>query len=81
MSDRAFVRACCVLLPLLLAGCSSLAPRPDLPPESAMAVATGSRLDDLIAPVEAAHPGQSGFRLMREGPESFAIRSRTALTA
>jgi cardiolipin synthase C len=74
-------RVLVVLLALLAGGCSSLAPRPELPPETAVAAALGSRLDDLIAPVEAAHPGQSGFRLMREGPESFAIRSRTALTA
>jgi len=41
----------------------------------------GAPLDELIAGAEAARPGQSGFRLMREGPESFVIRSRSAALA
>ena len=69
------------LLVALAAGCSSLPPRPELPPQDAVAVAQDTALDKLIAGAEAAHPGQSGFRLVREGPEAFAIRSRTALAA
>jgi putative cardiolipin synthase len=64
-----------------LSACSSLAPRPDLPSESSVPLASGTVLDDLIAEAEAAHPDQSGFRLVREGPEAFAIRARTALVA
>jgi putative cardiolipin synthase len=71
--------ACLALL--ALAGCASLEPRPELPAEAAVPVGTGTPLDDLIAPAEAQRPGQSGFRLVREGPEAFAIRSRTALVA
>ncbi len=81
MPKRAAFRVLAVLLPLVLVGCSSLAPRPDLPPAAAIAVDLGTPLDDLIGGYEALHPGQSGFRLLREGPESFAIRSRTALVA
>jgi len=71
----------CLALFLVLTGCASLEPRPPLPIETAVPVGSGSVLDGLIAGAEAAHPGQSGFRLVREGPEAFAIRSRTALVA
>jgi cardiolipin synthase C len=77
---RAF-RPVAVLLTVLVAACSSLAPRPDLPAEHAVALAQGTALDDRLDAVEQAHPGQSGFRLVREGPEAFAIRSHTALVA
>jgi len=69
------------LLVLLLAGCSSLAPRSELPAQNAVTLAQGTVLDDLIGQAEAAHPGRSGFRLVREGPEAFAIRAHTALVA
>jgi putative cardiolipin synthase len=81
MQSFARFRVLAALLPLLAAGCSSLAPRPELPPAAALAPAAQTLLDERIAPVEAAHPGQSGFRLVREGPEAFAIRSHTALAA
>src|SRR5512139_2609773 len=64
-----------------LAGCVSLEPRPELPVETAVPVGTGTVLDGLIAEAEAGRPGQSGFRLVRQGPEAFAIRSRSALVA
>jgi putative cardiolipin synthase len=66
---------------VLLAGCVSLEPRPDLPLEAAVPAGSGTGLDDLIADVETGHPGASGFRLVREGPEAFAIRARTASLA
>ena len=69
------------LAALALAGCSSLEPRPDLPVETAVPAGTGATLDDLVAGAEARRPGESGFRLVRDGPEAFAIRSRTALVA
>jgi len=81
MSTRMTLRPFAVLLALLIAGCSSLPPRPGLPAENVAALAQGTTLDELIAKAEAAHPGQSGFRLVREGPEAFAIRARTALVA
>ena len=70
-----------ILCLLLLGGCSSLAPRPDLPVQSAVPIGAGTALDSVIASAEARHPGQSGFRLVREGPEAFAIRAHTARTA
>ncbi len=66
---------------LALAGCVSLQPRPALPPEAAVPIGEGTPLDTVIAAAEARHPGESGFRLVNEGPEAFAIRSRSALSA
>jgi putative cardiolipin synthase len=68
-------------LALVLTGCASLAPRPELPPEAAVAEGSGAWLDELVAGAEAERPGQSGFGLMREGPEAFVIRSRSAAVA
>jgi len=65
----------------LLAGCVSLEPRPELPLESAVPAGSGTALDELIADAESRRRGESGFRLVREGPEAFAIRSRTAALA
>jgi len=50
---QAFVRfrVLGALLPLLAAGCSSLVPRPELPPEVALAPAGQTLLDERIAPV------------------------------
>ncbi len=81
MTTRTTLRPVAVLFAVLIAGCSSLAPRPELPAQQAVPVAQGTALDELLASVEAAHPGQSGFRLVREGPEAFAIRARTAKVA
>ncbi|MCM2311075.1 MAG: phospholipase D family protein [Steroidobacteraceae bacterium] len=66
------------LVGLSLAACASLEPRPELPVDIAIPAGSGTALDGLIASAEATRPGQSGFRLVREGPEAFAIRARTA---
>ena len=71
--------ACLALL--ALSGCASLEPRPELP--VAAAVPAGER-DGARRPDRrrrGRHPGESGFRLVREGPEAFAIRSRIALAS
>jgi putative cardiolipin synthase len=70
-----------LLAALALAGCASLAPRPPLPDTGALSAGEGTPLDAAIGPAEAARPGQSGFRLVREGPEAFAIRAATAVAA
>jgi cardiolipin synthase C len=64
-----------------LAGCAQLQPRPPLPDEAAVPPGQGTPLDRLIAEAEARHSDQSGFRLVSEGPEAFAIRARTARVA
>lgn len=78
---RPYTRLLAALLVLFLAGCSGLAPRPELPGQAAVPVATGTPLDDRIAPEEQRRPSQSGFRLLSDGREAFAIRSRTAEVA
>jgi putative cardiolipin synthase len=66
------------LATIIPCGCASLEPRLELPAQSALAPGTGTRLDRLVGDAEARHPGQSGFRLIREGPEAFAIRAVSA---
>ena len=50
-------------------------------PSQASPLGEGTALDDLIAGPESLHPGASGFRLVIEGPEAFAVRARSALLA
>jgi putative cardiolipin synthase len=50
-------------------------------PQTAIPPGEGSQLDELIAGPEAAHPGESGLRLIKQGPEAFAVRARSALLA
>ena len=71
----------CACLWLLLGGCAHLPDRPTLQPDNALAPADAGKLDEVIAPVEAAHPGQSGFRLVIEGTEAFALRAHSARLA
>jgi cardiolipin synthase C len=78
---RKHLRLITCLAALALSGCASLEPRPELPAAAASPAASGTTLDDLIADVEARHPGESGFRLVREGPEAFAIRAASARLA
>jgi len=79
MRDLSRLLACLALL--ALAGCAGLEPRPELPEQTAIPAASGAPLDGLTSDAEALHAGQSGFRLVSEGPESFAIRERTAALA
>ena len=64
-----------------LEGCAGLPPRPDLPAEQAIAPEPGGRLDAQISLAEALHPGQSGFRLVKEGAEAFLVRMQSARSA
>jgi putative cardiolipin synthase len=73
-----------LLAPLLLlaAACAPLPERPALPDDQAIPVAAGGgAIDEAVARAEAAHPGQSGFRLVSDGREAFAIRHLTARAA
>ncbi len=64
-----------------LAACASLKERPELPPESAQPIGQTTELDRLIDSHESRHPGQSAFRLLKEGPEAFASRVQSARLA
>ena len=65
----------------LLTACAPLQPRVALPDQPALAPATTGRLAERVTLAEAAHPGQSGFRLISSGPEAYAIRARSAQAA
>ena len=64
-----------------LGACGQLPPRPDYPPEVALAPGAGGRLDSTIGPAEAQHPGQSAFRLVVEGNEAFLTRAQSTRVA
>jgi cardiolipin synthase C len=70
-----------IALLLASAGCAQLAPRPELPEDRALPPGDTTDLDRAMAPLEAAHPGQSGFRLMSDGSEAFAIFVQSAEAA
>src|SRR6478752_1439697 len=66
---------------LLLVACAGAPPRPALEPQAALPPAQATLLD---APVQAqldAHPGESGFRLVFDGVEAFALRAASARAA
>jgi putative cardiolipin synthase len=60
------------------AGCVQLPARPDGPPVAALPPSEEGPLTERIAPSEAAHPGQSGFRLVSDGVEAFVVRMQSA---
>jgi putative cardiolipin synthase len=63
---------------LALVGCAQLEPLPELPAEQASPVSNETRLDKVVGEAEAAHPGESAFRLVSDGRESFVMRWYTA---
>lgn len=69
------------LLLSVLAACAQLPPRPELPVDFAIAPGAEGPLDRALSPLEAQHPGQSGFRLVIEGPEAFVSRVQSARSA
>jgi putative cardiolipin synthase len=66
---------------LLLAACAGAPPRPELAVDNALAPAQGTRLDERVQAELAAHPGASGFRLVFDGVEAFALRAASARAA
>jgi hypothetical protein len=60
------------------ASAALLQSRPTFRIENALAPGEQAPLDQLIGPREAQHHGQSGFRLVSEGPEAFVMRARSA---
>ena len=66
---------------LAAAGCAELPPRPPGPETVAIAPTEGGPLDDRISPAETRHPGESAFRLVKEGTEAFIVRMQSARLA
>ncbi len=69
------------LLVVALAGCAQLPERPVLPYSAALPPSGESSLDRSALPLEAAHPGRSGFMLLDEGAEAFALRALASAEA
>jgi putative cardiolipin synthase len=67
----------------LFAACSTLPPASSLdrPVTHALADPQATQLGQALAPLEAAHPGQSGFRLLTEGTEALQMRIALAHAA
>jgi putative cardiolipin synthase len=63
------------------AGHARLPDRPELPVVQAIPAGTGSPIDTLLTPKLSANPGLSGFRLVSNGMEAFALRAMTARAA
>jgi putative cardiolipin synthase len=78
---RTLPRLIATVAAISLTACAGLAPRPELPPDAALPAGTESTLDRAIAEAEARRPGESGFRLVREGPEAFAVRAHALALA
>jgi len=70
-----------LLVVVLVSACADLPQRPELAPQVAVPVGTGTQLDSLIGPAETAQPGAAGFHLLGTGPEAFAVRARSAFLA
>jgi len=81
MSGTGIRRIQIALLTALIGGCAQLPPRAAGPDVVAIAPAEGGALDQRISPAETRHPGQSGFRLVKEGTEAFVIRMQSARLA
>lgn len=78
---RSIRRTWLAVLLALLAACSHLEPRPDLPARVAIAIGDDTALDRATSDLEARHPGQSAFRLLIEGTEAFMTRMQVARLA
>ena len=67
----------------LLAGCASLPPGSDYPKAASIALTRPdqTRMGQQLAPAKAEHPGQSGFKLLPVGIDSFLLRMEMAEAA
>jgi putative cardiolipin synthase len=75
------LRIAALLPAILLAGCVQLPVLPERPDVTSSPPAERGALAERIGPAEAAHPGQSGFRLLSDGTEAFLIRAQSARLA
>ncbi len=70
-----------VVLGLLLAACAPGVRDPDRPVQAALAAATSGAIAERVLPALAAHPGQTGVRLVQSNLDAFALRMLTAQRA
>lgn len=69
------------ILMLLVTACASLPPEAVRVPSHAFEDTASTRIARNILPLTAAHPGQTGAQLLRNGPDAFAVRYAMALAA
>jgi putative cardiolipin synthase len=69
------------VLLLLVAGCAQLPPRAETAPEPALSPAMEGVVAERALRAGRAHPGQSGFRLVADGTEAYALRAYGAQAA
>lgn len=65
----------------VLLGCSTLPTRPVEPAVAALPAGQDTRLDEVVQPALDARPGQSGFHLVSDGVEAFALRGLSGRAA
>src|SRR5262245_56467161 len=70
-----------VLLALLAAGCAPTTRDRPAVPSMAVSSTQDTALGRQLEPMAAEHPGASGFRLINEGREAFAVRTALAEVA
>jgi putative cardiolipin synthase len=75
------MRQALVVLLFCLGGCAHLPERVPVADEFALAPAIDGALAQRVAPAEARHAGQSGFRLVGTGTEAYALRAYSAQAA
>ena len=74
MKAKAPINAIMLIGLLALTACSALPPRPELADAWAPPPATEGVMAERLAPVQAQHPGESGFRMVGNGTEAYALR-------
>lgn len=73
---------CWLTIVLLLVGaCAQLPPRPDVPIETALPPGQTSPLDRQVQPLIDRNPGKSGFHLLADNADAFAMRVVSARRA
>ena len=77
---RSYTRAACLALALLVTACASLPPGLDAPknPSIALEKPESTRLGKRVAAKVRQHPGLSGFYLLLDGTNSFALHQEIA---
>lgn len=80
-SGRHLRRALLAALLCLLAACGTLPPLEQRSESHAYADTAGTRLGRVIAPLAAAHPGQSGIHPLLDARDAFAARVHLAQAA
>ncbi|UNK57329.1 phospholipase D family protein [Pseudoxanthomonas daejeonensis] len=84
--DLSGAARCCRSLALVVllgvvAGCARLPPRAELPDEPALPAATEGVIAGRVVPLTTANPGQSGFHLVSDGTQAYALRAYSAQAA